>query len=97
MPLRSSRSTPGVSADESQLLQRTPDERAWSRDVRRQRSSRGLPKYYSIKAVAEALDVSPRTVRRWIANGDLIVTRVRGVVRIADNDLRAFLAVHREG
>jgi excisionase family DNA binding protein len=26
--------------------------------------------------VAEALDVSPRTVRRWIANGDLIVHRV---------------------
>ena len=39
--------------------------------------SGGLPKYYAIKAVAEALDVSARTVRRWIANGDLIVHRVR--------------------
>jgi excisionase family DNA binding protein len=97
MPLRSSRSTSGVSADESQPLQQTRHERAWSRGVRRPRSCSGLPKYYSIKAVAEALDVSPRTVRRWISNGDLIVTRVRGVVRIADNDLRAFLAVHREG
>jgi hypothetical protein len=27
-------------------------------------SGRGLPKYYAIKAVAEALDVSPRTVSR---------------------------------
>jgi len=60
-------------------------------------SASSLPKYHAISTVAEALDVSPRTVRRWIANGDLIVTRVRGVVRIADNDLRAFLAVHREG
>jgi excisionase family DNA binding protein len=47
--------------------------------------------------VAEALDVSPRTVRRWIANGDLIAHRINGVVRIAEDDLRAFLALHREG
>ncbi len=57
----------------------------------------GLPKYYTIKAVAEAVDVSDRTVRRWIANGYLVVHRVDGVVRIADDDLRAFLAVYREG
>ena len=63
---------------------------------RRHRSS-GLPKYYAIKAVAESLDVSIRTVRRWIANGDLVVHRVDGVVRIAEGDLRAFLAQHREG
>jgi excisionase family DNA binding protein len=61
------------------------------------RSGSGLPKYHTIKAVAEALDVSPRTVRRWIANRDLIVHRVDGVVRIAESDLRAFLALHREG
>lgn len=57
----------------------------------------GLPKYYTIKVVAEALDVSPRTVRRWIANGDLVVHRAGGVVRIGEQDLGAFLAVHREG
>jgi excisionase family DNA binding protein len=56
-----------------------------------------LPKYYPIKAVAEALDVSQRTVRRWIANGDLIAHRVDRVVRVADADLRTFLALHREG
>jgi excisionase family DNA binding protein len=56
-----------------------------------------LPKYYAIKAVAEALEVSPRTVRRWIANGDLVVHRVGGVVRVSEGDLRAFLALHREG
>jgi excisionase family DNA binding protein len=64
--------------------------------VRGRRGSNGLPKYYAIKSVATALDVSPRTVRRWIENGDLIVTRVHGVVRVADDDLRAFLALHRE-
>ena len=101
-PPRSSRSTGitiengGVSADErsSQPLQRTRD--GSSRDVRRRRSSSGLPKYYSVKAVAEALDVSPRTVRRWIENRDLIMHRVHGVVRIAEDDLRTFLALHRE-
>lgn len=63
----------------------------------RRHSGSGFPKYYAIKAVAEALDVSPRTIRRWIAKGDLIVHRVGGVVRIADADLRAFLALHRDG
>ena len=56
-----------------------------------------LPKYYSIKSVAEALDVSLRTIRRWIANGDLIVHRDGHVVRIADSDLRTFLALRRKG
>jgi excisionase family DNA binding protein len=65
-------------------------------DSRRQHG-RGLPKYYTIDAVAEALDVSPRTVRRWIANGYLVVHRVDGVVRIGGGDLGAFLALHREG
>jgi len=66
------------------------------RDDRRHRSRIGLQRYYAINAVAEAIDVSSRTVRRWIANGDLVATRVHGVVRIADDDLRAFLALHRE-
>jgi excisionase family DNA binding protein len=57
----------------------------------------GLPKFYTISTVAEALDVSSRTVRRWIANGELVVHRVDGVVRIAEGDIRAFLALHREG
>jgi hypothetical protein len=63
---------------------------------RRPRDS-GLPKYHTIKAVAESSDVSQRTVRRWIANGDLIVHRVDGIVRIAEHDWRAFWDRHREG
>jgi excisionase family DNA binding protein len=60
------------------------------------RSGSGLSKFYAIKTVAETLEVSTRTVRRWIARGDLIVHRVNGVIRIAEADLRAFLALHRE-
>ena len=63
----------------------------------RGRPGGGLPKYYTINAVAEALHVSSRTVRRWIANGHLIVHRIDGVVRVGDGDLRSFLALHREG
>jgi excisionase family DNA binding protein len=60
------------------------------------RSGGGLAKFCAIKTVAETLEVSTRTVRRWIARGDLIVHRVKGVIRIAEADLRAFLALHRE-
>jgi excisionase family DNA binding protein len=43
--------------------------------------------------VAQALDVSARTVRRWIANGDLIATRINRVVRVSDANLQAMLAL----
>jgi excisionase family DNA binding protein len=54
-------------------------------------------KFLTIAEVAERLHVATRTVRRWIETGDLIVHRIGGVVRIAERDLRAFLALHREG
>jgi hypothetical protein len=69
---------------------------AGRRGTYRRLSSGSPPKYHSIKAVVEALDVSPRAVRRWIARGDLIVHRVDHIVRIAETDLRTFLALHRE-
>ena len=55
----------------------------------------GVPKAYSIKTIAEALDVSPRTVRRWIATRKLIAHQIDGVVRITEADFRAFLALYR--
>jgi excisionase family DNA binding protein len=70
---------------------------AFGRLLGHRQHGRGLPKYYTIDAVAVALDVSPRTVRRWIANGYLVAHRVDGVVRIGGGDLGAFLALHREG
>ena len=63
----------------------------------RGRGQRGdIPQHYTIQEVAELLNVSHRTVRRWIATRVLIAHRVNGVVRIAETDLRAFLAMHRE-
>jgi excisionase family DNA binding protein len=61
---------------------------------RRNRSSQ--INFFTIADVAERLHVSGRTVRRWIEAGNLIVHRVGGIVRIAESDLRAFLALHRE-
>jgi excisionase family DNA binding protein len=69
---------------------------AFSRARDRRHFSSNLPKCFTIKAVAEALDVSSRTVRRWIARGELAVHRWDGVVRIAEGDLKSFLALHRE-
>jgi excisionase family DNA binding protein len=62
----------------------------------RARRPRALPKCYSIKTVAEALEVSDRTIRRWIDQPDLVAHRPGGVIRIAEDDLRAFLALHRD-
>jgi excisionase family DNA binding protein len=59
------------------------------------RHSGGHINFFTIAVVAERLDVATRTVRRWIKSGDLVVHRVGGIVRIAEGDLRAFLAAHR--
>jgi excisionase family DNA binding protein len=53
-------------------------------------------RFFSIADVAEWLGVSGRTVRRWIKSGVLVAHRIRGVVRIAEHDLRKFLDAHRD-
>jgi excisionase family DNA binding protein len=65
-------------------------------DVRRRPQRDDRLEFLTIAEVAERLRVSTRTVRRWIKAGDLIAYRVGGLVRVAESDLRAFLAVHRE-
>jgi hypothetical protein len=75
---------------------RPPAERKTDDAPARRHRGNALPRFYDIRSVASSLDVSERTVRRWIANGDLIVHRVNGVVRASDPDLRAFLALHRD-
>jgi excisionase family DNA binding protein len=52
---------------------------------------------FTIAEAAQMLRVGPRTVRRRIASGDLVAHRFGGCVRIAEADLRAFLAIHRRG
>jgi excisionase family DNA binding protein len=63
----------------------------------RDKSHRDKPiQFFAVAEVAERLDVSIRTVRRWIQNGLLIVHRINGVVRISESDLQAFLTTHRD-
>jgi excisionase family DNA binding protein len=65
-------------------------------EVRHRRRRDDRIKCFKIAEVAELLSVSTRTVRRWIDDGLLIAHRIRGVILIAENDLRAFLALHRD-
>jgi excisionase family DNA binding protein len=65
--------------------------------IRSRRNSENQMRFFTISDVAESLRVSMRTVRRWIDTGQLVAHRFKGVLRIADGDLQAFLAEHREG
>lgn len=53
-------------------------------------------KFFTVGDIALRLNVSPRTVHRWIADHQLVVHRIGRAVRISDADLRAFLALHRD-
>jgi excisionase family DNA binding protein len=54
------------------------------------------PRFFTIQAVADFLEVSTRTVRRWIEKGLLVAHRFNGVLRISEADFLAFLAAHRD-
>ena len=56
-----------------------------------------LEVFYSITAIAEALDVHDRTVRRWADAGELITHRLGGRLRVSQTDLDIFLAERRNG
>jgi excisionase family DNA binding protein len=53
--------------------------------------------FFTVRAVAEQLDISSRTVHRWIKNNELAVHRLGGSVRISEADLKHYLAAHRDG
>jgi excisionase family DNA binding protein len=53
-------------------------------------------RFFTVAEVAERLQVSTRTIRRWIENGELVAHHLGGTVRIAENDFTAFLAIHRD-
>jgi excisionase family DNA binding protein len=54
-----------------------------------------LPRLLSIAKVSTQLDVSKKTVRRWIERGDLPVHRLGRQLRISETDLAAFVAKSR--
>jgi excisionase family DNA binding protein len=53
-------------------------------------------KFFTIAGVAEIVGVATRTVRRWIKSGDLVAHHFGTAVRIAESDLKAFIARHRD-
>jgi excisionase family DNA binding protein len=53
-------------------------------------------KFYTVNQIAEMLDVSPRTVRRWLEKRLLAAHRPGRIVRISDADFKAFLGRHRD-
>jgi excisionase family DNA binding protein len=57
----------------------------------------GKLRFFTIAQVAEILNLSPRSVRRLIDEHRLTVHRFGGAVRIAEADLRAFIAMRRAG
>ena len=53
-------------------------------------------KFHTIDQIADFVEVSTRTVRRWIKEGLLVAHRINGLVRISDADFQAFLAAYRD-
>jgi excisionase family DNA binding protein len=58
-------------------------------------SAKPVTRFYTVAQVAELLAVSTRSVRRWIAAGELLAHKFRRQVRVAEIDLLAFLQRHR--
>lgn len=56
---------------------------------------RGPIQFFTVAEVADTVEVSVRTVRRWIKSGELVAHHFGTAVRIAESDLKAFLAQHR--
>jgi excisionase family DNA binding protein len=62
-----------------------------------QTGRRAEGKFHTVGEIAHQLNVSPRTVHRWIANRQLAVHRFgRRSVRVSDADLKAFVAINRD-
>ena len=62
-------------------------------------AGRGAPgklRFFTIADVADILSLSPRSVRRLIDDGKLPAHRFGHAVRVAEGDLRAFIARHRD-
>jgi excisionase family DNA binding protein len=53
-------------------------------------------KFYTIAQIAELVEVSTRTVRRWIKEKLLVAHRFNDLPRVSDADFRAFLSAHRD-
>jgi len=48
-------------------------------------------KFYTIPEVAEALNVTPQTIRAWIKQGKIKSQRIGRPILITENNLKEFL------
>lgn len=53
-------------------------------------------KFYTVQQIADFMEASTRTVRRWIEKQLLVAHTINGLVRISDADFQAFLDAHRD-
>lgn len=53
--------------------------------------------HLTISQAADALGVSPRTVRREIDNGQITITKIASCIRIASADLHDYVQRRRVG
>ena len=65
-------------------------------NTRAEDTKSSLPRLYTIKQTAEILQVSTKTIRRWIGAGDLAPHRIGRQLRISEADLNAFIRMRRE-
>jgi excisionase family DNA binding protein len=52
---------------------------------------------YTVQEIADQLGFSEKSILRWIAAGILKAHKFGAAVRISAEDLRTFLALHRQG
>jgi excisionase family DNA binding protein len=64
--------------------------------VMRTEQPKSKTKFYTIEQIAECVNASTRSVRRWIEQKLLIAHRINGLVRISEADFAAFLAAQRD-
>jgi excisionase family DNA binding protein len=50
---------------------------------------------YTLPQTAEFLQVSTKTIRRWISSGDLVAHRIGRQFRISESDLQMFIKMRR--
>jgi len=56
----------------------------------------GEKEFYTVDEVADKLQVTPPTVRKWISQGDLLACRIGGGrLRIRNDDYKAYVNISR--
>jgi excisionase family DNA binding protein len=65
------------------------------RPVGRMMSGTELERFYSVEEIAERLQVSDQTVRRWVKGGKLAAFKPGKELRIRPHDLEEFLEARK--